>query len=375
LGALLSSRVANIFLSCTLIGCFSFAKAELQAPVPNINLGLINVSDGPVPLSWMIVNSGSNELRLIRIDLRYPHTLAMLAVGSLLPGVSTEIRGSFNPQNAVGPIYGTLEVVAEYGPAIKLAFKGEVEADIEPKTELKTVIKDINSKTTIITGKPLIFTTKSGAPFVTSNISISGEPFIGAHIAVNDDKLELVPYIYEPSLPNSQTGHTVLKVSFRHAIGTLAYDIPITWERADPLRIIDLGFGAYTVSYTDNCPFKVRSIVVAPGLAYTTQFSDDGLTLLLKPGTPQQIVLKRHHQSTIVKKIHPVAKVKSKVLRHRVSTLTTKSKLKIKSNHKVNAKVQHQLCTGTNPIHKTSGVLIQLETNHPYRSEVIIRDE
>lgn len=89
------SRIASTFLSCAVIGCFSFAKAELTALSPNIHFGLVDVRDGLVPLSWTIVNSGISELRLIRINLCYPHTTATLTVGSLAPGASTAIHGSF----------------------------------------------------------------------------------------------------------------------------------------------------------------------------------------------------------------------------------------------------------------------------------------
>ncbi len=48
------------------------------------------------------------------------------------------------------------------------------------------------------------FATKSGVPFVLSGgISISGETFIGAHILVDNDRVEIITYIHIPSLPNT----------------------------------------------------------------------------------------------------------------------------------------------------------------------------
>jgi hypothetical protein len=271
---------------------------------------------------------------------------------------------AFNPQDTIGPIYGTLDVIAEADHIVSLSFQGEIKPDIDPKTELQTTIKNITSNKTTITGEPLIFTTKSGLPFIPSTISINGEPFIGAHIVVNNNQLELTPYIHEQSLPNSQYGHTVLKVNFSYAIGTLTYDIPINWERTDPLCIINMGSGAYAISYTDNLPFKVRSLIVAPGLTYTTQFSDDGLTLFLKP----KIKLFKQSKQGVVngrqyKKLYSVKTNKKKI-----HTL----KLQTKYNYKSHIKTKHQLKThpSNNP-----RVLIQLETTHPYRSNVVIRNK
>ena len=76
-----------------------------------------------------------------------------------------------------------------------------------------------------------------------------------------------------------------MKILFQYAMGELTHDILIAWERADPLRVTKIAPGTYTVSYDDHHKFKVRSLAVIPGLSYTTQFSDDGLTLLLRPKT------------------------------------------------------------------------------------------
>jgi hypothetical protein len=410
LGALLLSRVASTVFSCALIGCFSFAKAELKALSHDIHFGLVDVRDGLIPLSWTIVNNGSSELKLIRINLCYPHTTAALTVGIIAPGASTAIHGNFDPQNTIGPIYGTLEVVAERGPTLTLTFQGKVKCDIEPITELKTVINDISSKTTVIEAKPLIFTTRSGLPLIASRIAISGEPFIGAHMAVNNDRLELIPYIYEPSLPNHQSGNTVLKLSFKYDIGNLTFDIPISWERKDPLCVINMGSGAYAVTYDDNRPFQVRSLTVNSGISYTTQFSDDGCTLFLRPVPKPEIVITRivtsyrhnvnskyqHNikskivkgskQSMTVKKqrlgtklklrqSHPIlTKVSPKVRLRAKSDPKVSTEVKSKSQAKLKTKLQNRSQIESNVITKGSvpRLLIRLETTHPYRGEVVI---
>jgi len=145
------------------------------------------------------------------INTACPHTKVTLETDILAPGASINIQAVFDPKNTVGCMYGTLEVIVERGPVTYLTFHGKVNADIESKTDLNTVINNISSQAMVVADKPLIFATKSGASFISSDISITGEPFIGARIAVNNDQLELIPYIYEPSLPNNQSGHTVLK--------------------------------------------------------------------------------------------------------------------------------------------------------------------
>lgn len=358
---LLSSRVASGILSFALItNCLGYALAELKAPAPNIDLGVIDIGKGPVSLQWTIINDDSNALRLVRIDTNYPSIRTVLDAGILAPGASTNVLATFDPQNAVGRMHGTLKVIAEYGPIVNLTFQGEVKTDIEPRTALETVITNIGSRMTTVAGKPIVFMKKSGAAFVPTDISISGEPFIGAHITANNDCLEIIPYVYEPTLPAQQSGHTILKVHFKYDIGTLTYDIPISWQRADPLRIAKTAPGTYTISYTDNCKFAVRSLAVAPGLVYTTRFSDDGLTLWLEPRSHIQTrVLRRRHAA---QKTYSLAKVR------------TSSRPKPKVNSKISAKAKVKLQTTTKYI-DTPGVLIQLETTHPYRHKVVIRGD
>ena len=355
----MSSQLPNVALSCLLIGCLSYVQAELKALTPNLAIGVIEASDGPVPLCWTIVNNGSGLLRLVCIDNNNPSVSASLGVGSLAPGASTNIYGSFNPRYAVGPINGTLRVIAEYGSAVDLNFQVEVKADIVPSTTLSTVINNINSNTPMTTGKPLTFITESGVSFVPAKISISGEPFVGAHLIVNNDQLELIPYIHEPSLPNRQAGHAVLKICFKHDIGALTYAIPIAWERADPLCITKLGPDTYAVSYVDNYKFKIEKLTFAPGLTYVTRFNNNGTVLILKPKSKTL----RRHKVIAIKRHLPT---KTKFLKCRSVIGIAKPSIKLTHNK-----------LSVMPAHDRSNynVLIQLETTHPYCPKVVIRSE
>jgi hypothetical protein len=158
-----------------------------------------------------------------------------------------------------------------------LTFNGVVKPDIEPKPELATIINNIDNQVRVVASAPLIFATKSGNPITPNTVSVHSASYVGADLEV-DNHLYVTPYIHTPSLPSQQRGDTVLTVCFQHDIGTLTYDIPISWKRNDPLRIIKLASGAYAVSYTDHCKFKVSKLTVTPGLAYKTHFSGDGTT-------------------------------------------------------------------------------------------------
>lgn len=278
----MSLRAVNVFLSCTLIGCLGYVRAELKSPAPNIDFGIVEASKNLIPLSWTIINDDDKTLRLVCIETTCPNIKTSLEAGVLAPGGSTKVFATFDSRLAVGPINGTLVVIAEHGSVASLTFHGEVKSDIEPKTELKTIISDIGSDHTTVTGKTLVFTTKSGVPFVSYGISISSESFIGAHIAVDNDRVEIIPYIYVPSLPKARYGHTILKVHFKYAIGELIYSVPIIWERKDPLHIIKMSSDTYAVSYDDGCRFKLQRLDVALGTVYKTWWSKDGLTLLIR---------------------------------------------------------------------------------------------
>ena len=405
-------RITSTLLSCTLLGCLSYARAELKVATPNVDFGIINISKGLVALSWTITNDDKNSLRIMRIDTSYPCTQTSLETGVLAPGASTRVFATFNPNNAVGPINGAIKVIAEHGPVVNLSFTGEVEINIETGT-LKTTMSDIGNETTVTASKALTFVAKSDMPFASADISITGEPYIGAHITVDNNKLELIPYIHVPSLPNRQSGHTILKIHFQYAIGQLTYDIPIIWERKDPLHITKLAPNTYAISYDDKYKFEVRSLTVSPGLSYTTQFSNDGLTLLLQPKTTEVAKLKSSCHSITGKRQATLHRVNDKLKTRAVQTIpkietSTKTILKsrthpshcyatlntnigscnkrgAKSKHRTNIKLRkNSLHSGLNnnpqnnsykSINNSHEVLIQIKTTHPYRSEVIIRED
>lgn len=62
-------RAVSIFLSCALISCLSYVRAELKAPAPNIDFGTISASKGLIPLNWIITNDNNKALRLVQAIL------------------------------------------------------------------------------------------------------------------------------------------------------------------------------------------------------------------------------------------------------------------------------------------------------------------
>lgn len=161
------------------------------------------------------------------------------------------------------------------------------------------------------------------------------------------------------------------------------YDISISWERKDPLLIVKIAPGTYVVSYTDNCKFAVRSLTVDSGLAYTTQLSDDSLTLLLKPVVSEPAIsesvvsqsvvsktkgLKCRHQNTSIKRTHSLAKKKT--------CRKTSSGLKVKIKNQAISQVKPipKLQVESSPINNPK-VLMHLKTTHPYHSEIVISDD
>jgi hypothetical protein len=246
-----------------------------------------------------------------------------------------------------------------------LTFNGVVKPDIEPKPELATIINNIDNQVRVVASAPLIFATKSGNPITPNTVSVHSASYVGADLEV-DNHLYVTPYIHTPSLPSQQRGDTVLTVCFQHDIGMLAYDIPIRWKRNDPLRIIKLASGAYAVGYTDHCKFKVSKLTVTSELAYKTHFSGDGTTLFLEQTKAKPKPLRRRRNgnsaianATVAKNHHRPIKTQLKSIhRHQVTRIKPSPSI----NH--NSKPKH----GNN-------VLIQLETTHPYRSEVTMNGE
>lgn len=358
---MLFSHLSKVISSCLVIGCLSYIKAELKTLTPNLDFGIIEANDDLVPLSWTITNSGDHSLRLMCIDNNYPHTIVSLSSGIMASKASTVVHGSFNPKNTVGPICGTIEIIPEHGHTIALNFRGEVKPDLEPRTSLKAIIKNIDGQTRIVASNSLLFTTRSGAPINPNIVSINSEPYIGADLEVNNDHLYITPYIYTPSLPNCQDGCAIITLRFKYDIGTLTYNIPVSWERNDPLRIVKVAPRSYAVSYADNCKFNIRKLTVAPGLIYKTYFSNDGTTLFLEPATIKIKSLQQHRKRSVT-----FIKRSDRPVRAKIKPMCFKSLNIVNANNIIrpNSKPKYD-----------SEVLIKLETTHPYRSEVTINSD
>lgn len=341
----------KVLTLCALSVVAAHAQGHLRTPLQDLDLGKVEASKGEVPLRWTIQNAGKGELRLMRVDPNCPKTLAEPAKGILLPGETTEIAGTFDPRNFGGATRGELNVVGEDGSSLTLSFHGEVIPDIQTTPSPSALVAGIHPGQEAAAQSPIVFTTKSGAALDPQEVEISGPRFLGATLETDGNRLLVVPYVTEPDLPLKLKGEADLRVHFRGCMGSIDYLIPTKWERADPLIIKEVGPKTYEVSYEDARAFALRKLVLPDGLNYTARPIRGGRALLLTPGAPRRAASKGPIKPKVAPAAPPQATPKPAV-RHAVKKRAL-----------------------PHPAPKSMSlpeIFIQMETSHPYRSDVTI---
>jgi hypothetical protein len=318
---------------------FLAAQGRLEVTQPILNLGKIAAA-GDVRLTWSLRNAGNQELRLDRVDALCPKTIAAPVNGILKPGDSTEIRGVFDARHFGGQYRGEVRIVTDLGSSYALFFTADIEPNIEAKSPLAALVKDIHPRREVDAEHDIRFGNKSGEPMDPDEVEIlSSLPYLNAEVTTDGTDLVVTPYVIEKALPLTMSGQGTLTVHFT-GCGSLDFSVPVQWERADPLIIREVAPKIFEVSYEDDRVFSLKSLHLAPGLRYDTKSIRGGRAMLFSPVKP-----KPRPKPAPGSQQPPAAKPKPKPM---PKTASTKPKPTLPE------------------------LLINAVTTHPYRSQVTI---
>lgn len=253
------------------------AQGRISVDKPQVNLGQVDASGGPVPFAFTVTNKGNEDLKLQWLDFGDPAILAEITNGLLKPGQSTQIRGALDARHLAGRFSSRIEVHAEdiQAPITPLEVTAIVAPDVIMTSGASAAFDQLKWNDTRA-GKAFSFKTRSGDAIDPSTVKVlTTAPYLSFATEVDKDSLKVIPTLSEAKLPMVSTGHVQALVQ----VDVVEYAIDFTWTREAPLGLALETDGSFVVKSTDGRPFKLGKVLSEPKLTFRTKKVDGGYSI------------------------------------------------------------------------------------------------
>lgn len=253
------------------------AQGRISVDKPQVNLGQVDASGGPVPFAFIVTNKGNEDLKLQWLDFGDPAILAEITNGLLRPGQSTQVRGALDVRHLAGRFTGRIEIHAEdiQAPVTPLEVTAIVAPDVIMTSGASGTFDQIKWNDAR-TGKAFTFKTRSGDAIVPDTVKVlTPAPYLSFTTEVDKDTLKVTPTLTEGKLPMVSTGHVQALVQ----VDVVEYAIDFTWTREVPLSLSLETDGSFLIKSADGRPFKPGKVLSEPKLTFRTKKVDGGYTI------------------------------------------------------------------------------------------------
>ena len=260
------------------------AQGRISVDKPQVNLGQVDASGGPIPFAFVVTNKGNEDLKLQWLDFGNPAILAEITNGLLKPGQSTQIRGALDARHLAGRFTGRIEIHAEdiQAPITPLEITASVAPDVIMASSASATFDRLKWNDSRV-GKTFTFKTRSGDVIDPTTVKVlTPATYLSFKTEVDKDTLKVTPTLSEAKLPMASTGHAQALVQ----VDVVEYAIDCTWTRETPLALAMEADGSLLLKGTDGRPFKPGKVLSEPKLTFRTKKVDGGYTIT--PAQPKR---------------------------------------------------------------------------------------